>query len=66
MWVVWTRWRREGLTPGPPKGKRSTEGEKTRDGGKIDICPPDVVFGIRRWFMKQREGNEKAFGHGAL
>lgn len=65
VWVVWARWRREGLTPGMPKGKRSTDEEKTRDEGEIDICPPDVLLGIERWFMKQPGGNEKAFGHGA-
>lgn len=55
MWVVWTRWRREGLTPCLPEGKRSRGREKTKTGGEIDICTPDVLWGIRTWFMKYRE-----------
>lgn len=51
VWVVWARWRRDGLTPGLPQGKTG----KTGDGGEIDMCPPDVLLGVQRWVFENSE-----------
>lgn len=54
VWVVWTRWKREGLTPGLPKGKRRRKRDREnrrwrRDRHLSSRCLVVYVIQRREW-----------------